>query len=53
MEVCSWQKRRRLNQLLGSDNFFDASAQAAWRSGHSIRLRNERPGFELRQGIRY
>jgi hypothetical protein len=28
-------------------------ALAAWRSGHRIRLRNRRPGFESRQGIRF
>jgi hypothetical protein len=29
-----------------------ALAQAAWRSGHRIRLRIERSGFDSRQGIR-
>jgi hypothetical protein len=28
-------------------------ALAAWRSGHRIRLRNRRPGFESRQGVRF
>jgi hypothetical protein len=28
-------------------------ALAAWRRGHRIRLRNRRPGFESRQGVRF
>jgi hypothetical protein len=28
-------------------------ALAAWRSGHRIRLRNKKTGFESRQGIRF
>jgi hypothetical protein len=35
------------------DNVPKFRSLAAWRSGHRIRLRNRRPGFESRQGLRF
>jgi hypothetical protein len=36
-----------------SENNDICIALAAWRSGHRTRLRNTRPGFESRQGVRF
>jgi hypothetical protein len=38
--------------VLCTVNFY-GGAVAAWRSEHCIRLRNRRPGFESRHGIRF
>jgi pyridoxal biosynthesis lyase PdxS len=49
--VCN--RARNVNTFKDNQLYIYIHALAKWRIGHSIRLRNRRPGFESRQGIRF